>query len=326
MSETNSPKSALNSQVAGDHYKIFGNMQPWEVMGRWFTPQELLGAVKFAVIGYLARPKNVREDLEKARHILELYLEISKREGKDGVVAQELRDALLQCMRPAAEPVAPVTPNTPESKPFVWNLLDSRRNHRVVAAKLLGYEAWSRVIPGQYLTESYLNKYRDRGPGPAVYIPGRDAKQVAVALLFADQPVYWTTAKGVEYLSSDSYSKILSKLYNSEERKEMLGIQQPVRLLKSAEIYTVLAYTTSEGGTWKRPSRALKVPWHQLNELVGLGSKTTIQLTDALGIPHTIKAHSLLLAEYPYRWDVNHGATPQTSTFVAETFAANEWV
>lgn len=72
--------SALNEQVGGSHYKRFGNHQPWEVFAKWLTPEELKGYMKGTVIAYLAREaeKNGRQDIEKALHTIQLYLELSE--------------------------------------------------------------------------------------------------------------------------------------------------------------------------------------------------------------------------------------------------------
>jgi hypothetical protein len=74
------PASALDSQVAGDHYKKLGMYQPWQVLAAWMTPEELKGAAKKDAIGYLAREadKGGREDIEKAVHTLQIYLELTK--------------------------------------------------------------------------------------------------------------------------------------------------------------------------------------------------------------------------------------------------------
>lgn len=71
--------SALNSQVGGDHYKKLGIYQPWEVFKRWMTPEEFKGAMKKEVITYLAREqdKGGREDIEKAMHTMQIYLELT---------------------------------------------------------------------------------------------------------------------------------------------------------------------------------------------------------------------------------------------------------
>lgn len=76
--------STLDIQVGGDHYKRFGDMQPWQVFGRWMNADELRGHAKGTAIAYLSRDKeNAREDIEKAIHTLQLYLEISAKEGKE---------------------------------------------------------------------------------------------------------------------------------------------------------------------------------------------------------------------------------------------------
>jgi len=65
----------LNSQVGGDHYKNLGIYQPWEVLARWMTPEELRGFAKGTVIAYLARErqKGGDQDIEKALHTLQLW-------------------------------------------------------------------------------------------------------------------------------------------------------------------------------------------------------------------------------------------------------------
>lgn len=72
-------ESALDVQVGGAHYKKYGDYQPWQVLAKWMTPEELKGAMKKEVITYLAREadKGGREDIEKAMHTLQIYLELS---------------------------------------------------------------------------------------------------------------------------------------------------------------------------------------------------------------------------------------------------------
>lgn len=76
-------KSFLEVQEGGDHYKKLGNYQPWEVLAKWLTPDELRGFGKGTAIAYLARErdKGGTLDIEKAIHTLQLYLELSG-EGK----------------------------------------------------------------------------------------------------------------------------------------------------------------------------------------------------------------------------------------------------
>ena len=73
------PLSALDVQEGGDHYKKLGEYQPWEVLARWMTPEELKGYGKGTAIAYLAREadKGGRLDIKKAVHTLQLYLELS---------------------------------------------------------------------------------------------------------------------------------------------------------------------------------------------------------------------------------------------------------
>ena len=71
-------ESALNQQVGGDHYKKLGEYQPWLVLSRWMSPEELKGAMKKEVIAYLQREasKGGIEDIRKAHHTLGIYLEL----------------------------------------------------------------------------------------------------------------------------------------------------------------------------------------------------------------------------------------------------------
>jgi hypothetical protein len=73
------PDSALNIQEGGDHYKILGEYQPWEVFKHWMTPEELKGYGKGTAIAYLAREadKGGCLDIKKAMHTLQLYLELT---------------------------------------------------------------------------------------------------------------------------------------------------------------------------------------------------------------------------------------------------------
>ena len=74
------PLSQLDVQEGGDHYKKLGEYQPWEVLSRWMTPEELKGYGKGTAIAYLAREadKGGRLDIKKAVHTLQLYLELTE--------------------------------------------------------------------------------------------------------------------------------------------------------------------------------------------------------------------------------------------------------
>jgi hypothetical protein len=60
---------ADDRQVGGDHYTKL-EIQPWDAMQCWLTPEEFKGYLKGNVIKYLARTKNPN-DLLKAQHYLE---------------------------------------------------------------------------------------------------------------------------------------------------------------------------------------------------------------------------------------------------------------
>jgi len=70
--------SAIDVQIGGDHYKKLAEYQPWEVLARWMTPEELRGYAKGTSIAYLAREqdKGGEVDIEKAIHTLQLYKEM----------------------------------------------------------------------------------------------------------------------------------------------------------------------------------------------------------------------------------------------------------
>lgn len=74
----NMTKTALDNQEGGDHYKKLGDYQPWQVLAKWMTPEELKGAMKKEVITYLCREadKGGFLDIKKAAHTLQIYLEL----------------------------------------------------------------------------------------------------------------------------------------------------------------------------------------------------------------------------------------------------------
>ena len=65
-------------QVAGDHYvKLV--VQPWDAMGAWFPPESFHDYLLMNAIKYIARDKgNRRDDIAKAHHYLEKWLELNK--------------------------------------------------------------------------------------------------------------------------------------------------------------------------------------------------------------------------------------------------------
>lgn len=74
--------SALGQQEGGDHYKKLGDYQPWIVAKAWLSPEEMKGAAKMTAIVYLCREadKGGRQDIKKAMHTLQIYLELTEPE------------------------------------------------------------------------------------------------------------------------------------------------------------------------------------------------------------------------------------------------------
>lgn len=69
--------SALEMQVGGTHYRDM-DIQPWEAMEAWLTPEEYRGYHKGVVIAYLAREreKGGMQDIKKAAHHLQRLIEL----------------------------------------------------------------------------------------------------------------------------------------------------------------------------------------------------------------------------------------------------------
>ena len=79
MTSTENTTAPLTSQIGGDHYLRLGEFQPIIVMSRWLSPEEFMGYAKGTALAYLGRDKeNSREDIQKAIHTLQLYLELSE--------------------------------------------------------------------------------------------------------------------------------------------------------------------------------------------------------------------------------------------------------
>lgn len=75
------PKSALDTQVGGSHYKGF-KIQPVE-----FIHQNGIGYMAGNVIKYVSRyqEKNGIEDLKKARHYIDMLIEFEQKAEKKPV-------------------------------------------------------------------------------------------------------------------------------------------------------------------------------------------------------------------------------------------------
>lgn len=67
--------SANEKQIAGDHYKKYGDLQPWDVVVEW-----KLGYLEGTALKYIARwrDKNGLEDIKKAIHFLEKLVEVEQ--------------------------------------------------------------------------------------------------------------------------------------------------------------------------------------------------------------------------------------------------------
>ena len=67
--------SANEKQVAGDHYKKYGELQPWDVITAWG-----LGYLDGTALKYIARwrDKGGIDDIRKAIHFLEKFIEVEE--------------------------------------------------------------------------------------------------------------------------------------------------------------------------------------------------------------------------------------------------------
>lgn len=67
------PASLANTrQVGGEHYKKYGELQPWDVWGPWSLNPFQAMVVKYAV---RYRDKDGLKDLRKAQHYLQKLIE-----------------------------------------------------------------------------------------------------------------------------------------------------------------------------------------------------------------------------------------------------------
>jgi hypothetical protein len=68
--------SVNDIQYGGNHYKKYGDLQPWDVITTW-----KLGYLDGTALKYIARwrDKNGIEDLQKAIHFLQKAIEVEKK-------------------------------------------------------------------------------------------------------------------------------------------------------------------------------------------------------------------------------------------------------
>jgi hypothetical protein len=71
--------TANDEQIGGDHYSKH-DVQPWDAMRDWFTPEQFSGFLRGCVFKYLARyrDKDGVRDLKKARHCLDKLIEVEE--------------------------------------------------------------------------------------------------------------------------------------------------------------------------------------------------------------------------------------------------------
>lgn len=72
--------TANDKQIAGDHYKKYGNLQPWDVVTTWN-----MGYLDGTALKYLARWKDKGgiDDLKKAIHFIEKLIEVTEQEAQN---------------------------------------------------------------------------------------------------------------------------------------------------------------------------------------------------------------------------------------------------
>lgn len=71
--------SANDKQVGGTHYKDM-EVQPWEALEAWLTPEQFEGYLLGTAMAYLARAGKkgpALQDVKKSIHTLEKYVEIA---------------------------------------------------------------------------------------------------------------------------------------------------------------------------------------------------------------------------------------------------------
>ena len=80
--------TANNRQVAGGHY-VNMNVQPWEAMEAWMSPDAFVGFLRGNVIKYMARAGSkgpALQDYRKAEHYLQKLIEVERRRELVGSV------------------------------------------------------------------------------------------------------------------------------------------------------------------------------------------------------------------------------------------------
>lgn len=73
------PARANTMQVGGDHYRKYGELQPWDTWLPWN-----LNGFQAAILKYVVRYRDKEgvEDLRKARHFLDKLIELEEANAK----------------------------------------------------------------------------------------------------------------------------------------------------------------------------------------------------------------------------------------------------
>lgn len=80
---------ANEKQISGDHYKKYGNLQPWDVVIQWN-----MGYLDGTALKYLARWKDKGgiDDLKKAIHFIEKLIEVTEASEVPVVISRNDRN------------------------------------------------------------------------------------------------------------------------------------------------------------------------------------------------------------------------------------------
>lgn len=78
---------ANDKQIDGNHYKKYGDLQPWDVIVAWN-----LGYLDGTALKYIARwrDKGGLNDIRKAIHFLEKFIEVEEAKNAKGTIAESV--------------------------------------------------------------------------------------------------------------------------------------------------------------------------------------------------------------------------------------------
>jgi hypothetical protein len=95
---------ANDKQVGGQHYKRYGDLQPWDVVLQW-----KLGYLEGTALKYIARwrDKGGIDDIKKAIHFLEKLVEVNS--PRSNTLSSVEREQLLTEIKRATMGLCPTT-------------------------------------------------------------------------------------------------------------------------------------------------------------------------------------------------------------------------